>query len=66
MLTVAAIGDPPFGVRVNVEEVMVEESIAWLNVAVTVDAMLTPVRPFVGVTEETAGVGREPVVKDQV
>jgi hypothetical protein len=39
---------------------------ASLKVAVTVDAMATPVVPFAGVTEVTDGAGAAAVVNDQM
>jgi hypothetical protein len=47
--------------------VIVEASIAWLKVAVTVVVVATPVAPLVGVDEVTVGGGAAvAVVNDQV
>jgi hypothetical protein len=64
--TVAVMADPPSGVSVKVDPVIVEESMASLKVAVTFDVMATPVLAFAGVTELTAGAASATVVKVQV
>jgi hypothetical protein len=65
-LTVAVTGDPPCGVSVNVDPVILEGFIASLNVAVIADVTATPVLWFVGLTEETIGAGPAAVVKIQL
>ena len=59
------VTDAPPPVSQKVEPaVMVDESIASLKVAATVEAMATLVVPLVGVTAETVGTGPPAVVKD--
>jgi hypothetical protein len=54
-------------VRVKVDEVIVDEVIAWLKVAVTVELTATPVAALSGVTAVTVGgTGAAPVVKVHV
>jgi hypothetical protein len=53
--TVAATGDPPEGVSVNVDVVMVAAFIVSLNVTVTVALLATFEAPFTGATLATVG-----------
>ena len=52
--------------NVNVDAVMVDEFIGWLNVAVRALPMFTPVAPLVGAVLVTVGTGAVVVVKVQV
>jgi hypothetical protein len=64
-----ATADPPAGVSVKVDPVIVDAFIASLNVAVTADVMATLVLAFNGVTAVTVGAGggaAAAVVNDQV
>jgi hypothetical protein len=60
------VTDPPPPVNVKVEPVIVDAFIAAPKVAVTFDAIATPVLPAVGVTLVTVGAGAAAVVKVHV
>jgi hypothetical protein len=51
------MGDPPCGVKVNDDDVMVEPFIGSLKMTETLVVTDTPLLPFVGVTEVTVGTG---------
>jgi hypothetical protein len=66
-VTVPATAVVPGPVSVNVDVVIVDAVIAWLNVAVTVVFKATPVAALSGVTAVTVGgTGAAAVVKVQV
>ena len=53
----------PGPVNVNVDAVIVDEFMGWLNVAVSAFPAFTPVAPLDGVVVVTVGTGAAAVVK---
>jgi hypothetical protein len=62
-VTVAATDEPPAGVSVKLDDVIVDGSIARENVAVGATERATPVEPSGGVSPVTVGAGGGAVVK---